>query len=204
MVKIAPFNFTVCQSRKKFLWSIFFPKHKNEKCAAGDLQSLCGCAFWQPYQCHSRKSRSLIIWGYALFTNSVAGDFQTRDYSPQHMKKKYFFSAHPSKNPWTDYKHTIISFDSEVLKWKWEQDLNKWTCIAVHIVWNWDLLSLLLKATEKTNTKIQENRDKRKKLEVLEHQSPLATAISLTAGVFCVSGGLLVIVKDYLSGRSVL
>lgn len=67
--------------------NFFFPKHKNEKCAAGDLQSLCGCALRQPYQCQGRKSRSLIIWGYALFTNSVAGDFQTRDYSPQHMKK---------------------------------------------------------------------------------------------------------------------
>lgn len=55
---------------------------------SGALQPLCGCALWQPYQCQGRKSRSLIIWGYAVLTNSVAGDFQTRDHSPQHMKKK--------------------------------------------------------------------------------------------------------------------
>lgn len=33
MVKMGPFNFTVWQSHKKLLWSIFFPKHKKEKCA---------------------------------------------------------------------------------------------------------------------------------------------------------------------------
>lgn len=36
------------------------------------------------------------------------------------------------------------------------------------------------------------------KWEVLKHQSPLPTAPSLTAGIFCVRGVLLV--KDYLQG----
>lgn len=95
MVKIGPFSFTMWQSHKKLLWSFFSPKHKNKKRAAEDLQSVCGCALWQPYQCQGRKPKRLIIWGYALFTNSVARDFQTIDHSPQHTEKNIFLLCPP-------------------------------------------------------------------------------------------------------------